>query len=142
MVDQYILSLKLLPLAGFDVLVVMQESVVVNGVIRTSIEPNGRPSRIAVRVILLQVSFARRVEAVVVRHDVGKRIVPDHHVVRTASNEDPSVGTKVVRAVCHIFKGVVSKGEIENGLVEGLPTVPTFSISLDPTTPEDAPRRS
>jgi hypothetical protein len=44
---------------------------------------------------LLEVGPARRVIPVVVGHDIGKRIVPDYHVVRTASNEDTSVQRKL-----------------------------------------------
>ena len=60
MVDQYVLRLELLALAGLDVLVIVEESVVVDGVIGTAVEPDGRAGRSAVGVILALVGRCRR----------------------------------------------------------------------------------
>jgi hypothetical protein len=49
-VNQYVLSLKLLPAAGFNALLIVQKGVVVDGVTRASIEPDGGPGGIAVGV--------------------------------------------------------------------------------------------
>ncbi len=113
----------------------------VDGVIRTAIEPDGRAGRIAVRVVLLIVGFARRVIAVVVGHDVGKGIVPDNYIIRTAPDENPSIGAKVVGAISHILEGVVGEGQVSDCLVERLPSVAALSIGLNAAAVEDAPRR-
>ena len=123
MVDVYVLRLKLLALAGFDVLVDVRESVVVDGVIGPAIKPDGRAGRVAIWIVLLAIVRSGCIVTIVVRHDVGERVMADDYVVRPAADEDASVGAKVVRPVGHILEGVVSKGQVGDCLSQRLSSV-------------------
>ena len=67
--------------------------------------------------------------------------MPDDHVVRTATDKDPTVGPKVVRTIGHIFEGVVGEGEVDKRLISGLPSVSTSSVGLNPSAAKDTTRR-
>jgi hypothetical protein len=140
-VNQYVPRLELLALAGLDVLVVVQESVVVDGVVGAAIKPDGSARRVAVRVVLLPVVEALGVVAVIVGCDVGEGVVADDHMIGTTPDKDSSIAAKVVGAVGHVPEGVVGKGQVGDCLAQRLSSIAALSVGLNAAPVKDAAGR-